>query len=126
MLNTLGLVAIGGAIGAALRYLVVTATLRIMGAGFPVGTMIVNVAGSFLMGIAVIALLPRGQATALVPFVMIGVLGGFTTFSAFSLDAMYLIEKGRIMAAASYIFASMGLSILALFAGIILARSILA
>lgn len=124
MMNTLGLVALGGALGAALRYGVVIATVRIMGTGFPMGTMIVNIAGSFLMGIAAILLLQRGQGTAFVSFMMVGVLGGFTTFSAFSLDAINLIEKGRMTAAAAYVFGSVGLSILALFLGLILARSI--
>jgi CrcB protein len=125
MLNTLGLVAIGGAIGAALRYSAVVATARIMGTGFPMGTMIVNVAGSFLMGIAAVILLQRGQGTAAVSFLMTGILGGFTTFSAFSLDALNLIEQGRTTAAATYVFGSVGLSILALFLGLVLARSIL-
>lgn len=126
MLNTLGFVALGGAIGATLRYGVVVTTARIMGPGFPMGTMIVNVAGSFLMGIAAVILLQRGHGTAAVSFLMTGVLGGFTTFSAFSLDAMNLIEKGRMTAAAVYVFGSVGLSILALVLGLILARSILA
>ena len=124
MLNTLGLVAAGGAIGASLRYCVFLYSARVFGAGFPIGTMIVNIAGSFLMGIAAVVLLQRGQSTAFVPFLMAGVLGGFTTFSAFSMDALALIEKGRMTAAATYVFGSVGLSILAFFVGLILARGI--
>lgn len=126
MLNTIGLVALGGAIGAVLRYSVIVSATRILGAGFPMGTMIVNVAGSFLMGIAAAVMLQRGQGTALVPFLMVGVLGGFTTFSAFSMDAMALVEKGRMAGAAVYVLGSVSLSILALFLGLTIARSILA
>ncbi len=124
MLNTFGLVAVGGAIGAMLRYSVYLSSVRILGASFPFGTMIVNVAGSFLMGIAAVVLMQRGQAGLLAPFLMIGVLGGFTTFSAFSLDTLVLIEKGKLALASVYVFGSVGLSILALFTGLLLARSI--
>ena len=124
MLNTFGLVALGGAIGAMLRYGVVLSSARILGAGFPMGTMIVNVAGSFIMGIMAILLMERMQGSALIPFVMVGILGGFTTFSSFSLDAMILLEKGKMAAAASYVFGSVGLSIIALFTGFFFARSI--
>jgi len=124
MLNTFGLVALGGAIGAMLRYSVVLTSVRIMGSGFPMGTMIVNVVGSFVMGIAAVLLMQRGQDNALVPFVMVGVLGGFTTFSSFSLDTMILLEKGKMAAAATYVFGSVGLSIAALFLGFFFARSI--
>jgi CrcB protein len=124
MLNTFGLVALGGAIGAMLRYGVVLWAARILGLGFPMGTMIVNVAGSFIMGIMAILLMERLQGSALIPFVMVGILGGFTTFSAFSLDTMILLEKGRMAAAAGYVFGSVGLSVTALFAGFFFARSI--
>ena len=124
MLNTFGLVALGGAIGAMLRYGVVLSSARILGVGFPMGTMIVNVAGSFIMGIMAILLMERMQGSALIPFVMVGILGGFTTFSSFSLDAMILLDKGRVMAAAGYVFGSVGLSIIALFMGFFFARSI--
>ena len=124
MLNTFGLIALGGAIGAMLRYGVVLTSVRIMGSDFPMGTMIVNVVGSFVMGIAAVLLMQRGQDNALVPFVMVGILGGFTTFSSFSLDAMILLEKGKMAAAATYVFGSAGFSIAALFLGFFLARSI--
>ena len=124
MVNTFGLVAVGGAIGAMLRYCVYLSSVRLLGAGFPFGTMIVNVAGSFLMGIAAVILMQRGQAAALAPFLMVGVLGGFTTFSAFSLDTLALIEKGKLALASAYVFGSVGLSILALFLGLFLTRSI--
>lgn len=86
-------VALGGAIGAALRYLSGSAAIRLLGSGFPYGTMIVNILGSFLMGFAAFYMLERmdGSYARFAPFILTGVLGGFTTFSAFSLDAAYLI-----------------------------------
>jgi len=107
-------VAIGGAIGAVLRYSIGLAI------AFPYGTIAVNVLGSFLMGLAFVLLGSRAGA----PFVMAGILGGFTTFSAFSLDALKLFEAGRIAAAGGYVIASVVLSILALCFGIALARAI--
>jgi len=124
MLNTFGVVALGGGIGAMLRYGVIVTTVRIIGSGFPLGTMIVNVVGSFIMGIAAIVLMERMQGSDLIPFIMVGVLGGFTTFSSFSLDTMILIEKGQIMAASTYILGSAGLSITALFLGFFAARNL--
>lgn len=120
---TLLWVAIGGALGAALRYLSVAAMMRAIGPGFPYGTMTVNVLGSFLMGIAAVLVLDKfggGRAWA---FAMTGVLGGFTTFSAFSLDAVYLIEKGRMAAAAGYIGGTVALCIAALMIGLWLGRA---
>ena len=119
-------VALGGAIGATLRYLSGAAAVRLMGHGFPYGTLFVNVLGSFLMGLLAFWLMERmdGSYARYAPFLMTGVLGGFTTFSAFSLDALYLLERGRHMAALGYIGGSVILSIGALAIGIALARSI--
>ena len=118
------MVAAGGALGASLRYLCVAWATRAFGTGFPAGTLIVNVVGSLLMGVLAVALMERfpGGWGRYAPFVMTGVLGGFTTFSAFSLDALYLIERGRHAAAALYIGGSVALSIAALWAGLALAR----
>ncbi len=120
-------VALGGALGATLRYFAVHLATRTLGPAFPYGTLSVNVIGSLMMGIAAAWFLMRGQggpsSTAL--FIMTGVLGGFTTFSAFSLDALLLMEQGRMPAAAAYIGLSVALSVGALFAGITLARSVL-
>lgn len=123
---TLLTVALGGAIGAVLRFLVISASLRGFGPGFPAGTMIVNVAGSLAMGLVAVALTERlpGSFRGMAPFLMTGVLGGFTTFSAFSLDAWYLIERGRHVAAAAYMGGSVALSVAALAAGLALGRSI--
>ncbi len=118
------LVAIGGALGAVLRYLTVGWAGRTFGLDFPWGTMIVNVAGSFVMGLAAVLLMERvpGSWERAAPFLMTGVLGGFTTFSAFSLDALYLFERGRMAAALGYVGGSVLLSILALFVGLAAAR----
>jgi len=109
------LVALGGALGAVLRYAVGLAV------AFPMGTLVVNVIGSLAIGVAFVAF---AQSTKSHPFVITGLLGGFTTFSAFSLDTLKLIEAGRIGAAGLYAGASVGASVLAVFAGVMLARGI--
>ena len=122
MITTLFQVALGGAIGAALRYLTNVSALRLFGPGFPVATLIVNVAGSFLMGVLVVVLARKG-GNHLAPFLMTGILGGFTTFSAFSLDALTLWERGQTLTAFTYVAASVILSLAAIAAGLALARS---
>ena len=114
-------VAIGGALGAVLRYVTGMAALRIFGAAFPVGTLAVNVIGSFLMGFLFVAL-AGGRMS---PLLLTGLLGGFTTFSAFSLDAVALWERGDVAMAGIYVAASVGLSIGALIAGLYMARTVL-
>jgi len=119
-------VALGGAIGASLRFGISTWTLRVFGPGFPVGTLLVNVLGSLAMGLAAVAMIHRFPGTwgSYAPFVMTGVLGGFTTFSAFSLDVLNLIESGRLSHAVTYIAASVAMSIGALFVGLTIGRMI--
>lgn len=125
MMTPLLQVALGGALGASARYLTGTTVTRLLGHGFPAGTMVVNVVGSFLMGALVVILAKKGgQAAA--PFLMTGVLGGFTTFSAFSLDAVTLFERGQGAAAIGYILGSVLISIAALVAGLWLTRMVLA
>ncbi|MFU8881756.1 MAG: fluoride efflux transporter CrcB [Rhodobacterales bacterium] len=124
MLTTLLQVALGGAIGAAARYLTFVGAIRFFGAGFPWGTLVVNVVGSFLMGVLVVVLAQR-DATRLAPFLITGLLGGFTTFSAFSLDAMALYDKGETMLAAFYIGASVILSLSALAVAMVVAKEVL-
>lgn len=126
MIEKLLLVALGGALGACARFLVVSGALRLFGPGFPWGTLIVNVMGSIAMGAMVVLLierLPDGPAR-LAPLVMTGLLGGFTTFSAFSLDAMQLLDRARWLAAAGYVSASVLLSIAGLALGMALARAL--
>lgn len=110
-------VAVGGALGAVLRYVVGLAV------AFPLGTLTVNVVGSFAIGVIWVWLAAKGLQHWL-PLIMTGVLGGFTTFSAFSLDALRLVEDGRTAAAGGYIAASVVLSIAACAAGLWLARGV--
>ena len=124
MMTTLMQVALGGAIGATARYLTGTAAMRLMGPGFPWGTLTVNVAGSFLMG-ALVVLLAERLDNRLAHFFMTGLLGGFTTFSAFSLDALVLYERGAVGTAALYVLTSVLLSLLAIGLGLLLSRSLL-
>lgn len=121
MVWTLTQVALGGAVGAVARFLTVTAAMRAFGTGFPWGTLAVNVAGSFLMGVLFVWLDQRGL-TRLAPLLMAGVLGGFTTFSAFSLDVLRLWQTGAVGLAGVYMAASVGLSVLALAAGVWMMR----
>jgi CrcB protein len=116
-------VALGGAIGAMLRFGVGISMLRLTGAGFPLGVMSVNVVGSFIMGAFMVFSFHRG-AGHLNAFVMTGLLGGFTTFSAFSLEAFTLFERGQIVQAALYVLLSVILSLTALVLGVWLARGI--
>ena len=114
-------VALGGALGATFRYATVLSATRILGAGFPVGTILVNILGSFIMGFLVIALDQRNWLN-LYPFLMVGLLGGFTTFSAFSLDAYMLFEQDNIDGSILYVTISVLFSIMALLGGIWLGR----
>ncbi len=126
MFTTLSLVALGGAIGAALRWLTGVALFRLTGpTDFPLAIMSVNVIGSFLMGVFVVLAAHRGL-THLSPFVMTGLLGGFTTFSAFSLEAMTLIERGQVASAIAYVALSVGLSVGGLALGLLAARGLTA
>lgn len=123
MTPTLLQVALGGAIGASARYLTGAAAMRLMGPGFPWGTLAVNIIGSFLMGVLVVVLAHK-DATRLAPFLMTGVLGGFTTFSAFSLDTMAIIERGQHSLALFYVGASVLLSLGAIVLAMFLARGL--
>jgi len=125
MISTVLQVALGGAIGASARYLMGVGVVRLVGHGFPTAIIMVNVLGSLLMGVFVVAAAHRGL-THLSPFVMTGVLGGFTTFSAFSLEAVTLLERGQTGQAALYVGLSVVLSIAGLMLGVWLARGIFA
>lgn len=126
MFSTLSLVALGGAIGASLRFVFGAGLFRLTGPqDFPLAIIGVNVLGSFLMGVFVVAAAQRGF-THLSPFVMTGMLGGFTTFSAFSLETVTLIERGAYGAAGLYVLLSVVLSILGLMLGMVLARGMFA
>lgn len=117
-------VALGGAIGASLRFGVGHWVLRVAGTtGFPLAIVSVNIIGSFLMGLAVVAL-NRAGVPHWQPFVMTGILGGFTTFSAFSLEAFTLWEQGQGGAALLYVAVSVLGSIIGLALGVMLARGV--
>ena len=114
----------GAGIGGALRHGVNVASARLFGYGFPYGTLIVNVLGSFLMGVlAGYFLLRTGAPQSVRLFLTTGILGGFTTFSAFSLDAALLLERHFYWSAAIYMAGSVLLSIVALFAGLSIYRT---
>ncbi|QHQ33826.1 fluoride efflux transporter CrcB [Algicella marina] len=124
-MNILLQIAAGGAIGATLRYLTVSRIAAAMPGGFPAGTILVNVVGSFLMGAIFAVAMTRAEGLRpLLPFFATGLLGGFTTFSAFSLDTLLLIEEGKILAAMAYITSSVLLSLLALACGLWLVRGV--
>lgn len=113
----------GGGLGAAMRHGVNIATARTLGTGFPYGTLTVNVVGSLAMGLFAAYFAFKGDASQHWRlFFTTGVLGGFTTFSAFSLDAVLLYERGQLGLAALYVLASVAVSIAALFAGLALVR----
>ena len=111
MMKTMIFVALGGAVGASLRYLVGLAV------AFPMGTLAVNVIGSFAIGLLWAGFAEK-EIPYLMPLLMTGVLGGFTTFSAFSLDTLRLMQDGRIGMAGGYVLASVALSLIACFVGL--------
>lgn len=123
--SALAAVAMGGALGAVLRWLVGVAFIRALGAGFPWGTFAVNVAGGFAMGLFVALLSARGALAApLGLFLTTGLLGGFTTFSAFSLELTTMVDRGAGATAAVYAAASVTLSLAAVMLGRNLARAL--
>ncbi|MDR6635166.1 CrcB protein [Phyllobacterium sp. 1468] len=122
-MNAILLVASGGAIGSVARYLVGVGMARAFGVAFPYGTLAVNIIGGFLMGLFIELLARRFQGSPeLRLFIAIGILGGFTTFSSFSLDVVVLWQRGEFGIAFFYVLASVILSIGALFFGLWLAR----
>jgi CrcB protein len=118
-------VAAGGAIGSVTRYLVGIGSSRLFGVNFPWGTLIINVTGSFLIGAFVgLFALKWDLPQAVRIFLTVGICGGYTTFSTFSLDAWYLIERGQTWASAAYMIGSVVLSVGALIAAMQLIRAL--
>ena len=119
------LVFFGGGLGASLRHFINVSCGRAFGTGFPWGTFIINITGSTAMGLIAGYLALKGDASQ--PwrlFLMTGILGGYTTFSAFSLDAALLYERGELGLSALYVLGSVALSIAGLFGGLALMRSL--
>jgi CrcB protein len=117
------LVFIGGGFGSSLRHTVNVLSARLLGTAFPWHTFIINITGSIIMGLIAGYLALKGEASQ--PwrlFLMTGILGGYTTFSAFSLDTALLYERGEVALAVLYVLGSVGLSIAGLFAGLALMR----
>ena len=117
------LVMAGGAIGSLARYLVGTLTLRTLGPDYPWGTLAVNLIGGLLMGLLASTLARAGGNEQTRLLIGVGLLGGFTTFSAFSLDVATLIERGQLGVALAYALTSVIGSVIALFGGLYLARA---
>lgn len=111
------LIAVGGAAGSLLRYLIGGAVQRMSAAGFPIGTMFVNVSGCFLVGILVRQFLNMQVSPELRAFLIVGFCGGFTTFSTFSAETLGLIEGGEYGRATSYVILSVVLCLAATFTG---------
>jgi fluoride exporter len=119
------LVFIGGGLGSTLRHLVNVVCPRLLGANFPYHTFIINITGSTIMGLIAGYLAFKGDTSqSWRLFVMTGILGGYTTFSAFSLDSALLYERGQTGLALLYVVGSVVLSILGLFAGLTLVRQL--
>lgn len=118
-------VALGGAIGSVARLLVGFGAAKAFGLAFPWGTLIVNIAGSFLIGALVEAFALRwSPPQAWQVFLTVGLCGGFTTFSTFSLDVYALVQRGEVPLAAAYAASSVALSVGALLAGLYLVRAL--
>ena len=125
-MNMFFAVAAGGAIGAVGRYLIAGRVMHMLGAEFPFGTLTVNVFGGLLMGILVeVSALKFNIGDELRAFLMVGILGGFTTFSSFSFEVFLLMERHQTMAAAGYVLLSVILSVAALFVGMMAIRAVL-
>ncbi len=117
-------IAAGGALGSVLRHFAGVGALALLGSSFPYGTLFVNVLGSFVMGVIVALFAHLGNPSQeMRAFLTVGVLGGFTTFSSFSLDVATLYERGHVGAAGLYIALSLVLSLAAIFAGLFIVRS---
>lgn len=126
MIGAIASIALGGAFGALARHGVNVAAAKTLDPGFPYGTIIVNIAGSFLMGLIIAGLAHMNQQPSqeVRLFIITGFLGAFTTFSTFSLDFATLFERQDYLSAGLYLIFSVTLSIGALFAALILIRSL--
>ena len=117
-------VMVGGAVGSGARYLAGRATTALLGPDYPFGTLAVNIIGGLLMGVLVGVLARNSAAEAWRLLLAVGVLGGFTTFSSFSLEVVSMIDRGATGMAAGYILVSVIGSIAAVFAGLSAVRAV--
>lgn len=123
-MNPYLLVAVGGALGSMARYGTGVLVGQVWRDSFPLGTLVINVVGSLAMGVVVGTLArftPPWQGDARL-FVAVGILGGFTTFSSFSLDAISMLERGQLVLALTYVLVSVVVGIVALYGGLVLMR----
>ena len=126
-MHHLFLVMLGGAVGAGARHLVGRAALGVWGPGFPVGTLAVNILGGLAMGLLAGWLAARASGDEALRYLLgVGMLGGFTTFSAFSLETVLMLQRNEYLTAMFYILASVIFSIAALFAGLQISRAVAA
>ncbi|MFP6730058.1 MAG: fluoride efflux transporter CrcB [Alphaproteobacteria bacterium] len=122
-MSTLLAIAAGGAIGAMARYLLTIQIGHLLGLGFPYGTMIINILGSMFLGALI-----EGMALFWTvgndfrAFLVVGILGSFTTFSTFSLDVMVMFDRGDVLPASLYVLASVGLALIAFMGGMAAVR----
>lgn len=121
----LAAVAAGGAIGASLRYMAAAVTHTVMGRDFPYGTLVVNVAGSLIIGYLLVLLPDSDESIPLLRLLLItGVLGGFTTYSAFSIETLQLIQDGHLSKAGLNVVLTLLLCFLAVWAGFLIGRNV--
>jgi CrcB protein len=119
------IVALGGALGASLRYIAAATTHGLLGHAFPYGTLLVNVLGSLLVGYLVVLLPETGsQASTLRLLLITGLLGGFTTYSAFSIETLTLMQEGQLLKAGLNIALTLFICLFAVWGGYLLARII--
>ena len=126
MIKMLLFVALGGALGAVGRYLTITGVGAVAGMGFPYGTLVVNVVGSFILGVLVETMaLVWSPSQELRAMLVVGVLGAYTTFSTFSLDVVLQLERGNLIGTVIYVLSSVSLCVLGLYGGLRLMRLVL-
>ncbi len=126
-MNMILAIALGGGLGSVVRHYAMTVAASLWGAAFPYGTLLVNILGSFMIGALMEAMAQKWQVSLETrAFLIPGVLGGFTTFSAFSLDVLKLVETGQYFSGALYVFLSVALSLAAIFFAVYFVRGVLA
>ncbi len=113
---------LGSGVGGLLRYLFGSGMILLVGRSFPFGTLLINVIGSFLIGVFFEIAVNSPHEALIRALIMIGILGGFTTFSSFSLDTLTLLEEGKILFALLYVLGSVAISLFAVFLGVTVMR----